>query len=236
MPFKVFLRKVLGKVIPSARMEKRRLEKFTEFLIWYREILRDPKNHGSMWVRHRTFLKMLNVDWTPEQIIQERVREGFVEDEIYAWETLLSDWVKSKPIKPPQFGTPKFPMKFKVIIRWMVPWRRQHKFRILNFEKYLYEYYKLKATMYPPHSAEAPELYAKRKTDDLIERLKNEGMNSPMDKISFFDTQQAVKEWRPKRKIQQRKEARASGILKEKRKKLLRVLVNRISAISSSDK
>jgi hypothetical protein len=236
MPFKVFLRNVLGRMLPSVRTEKKCIEEFTEFLTWYREIIRNPLNHNHMWIRYHTFVRMAKEDWTPEQIIQERLQDGFVENEIHAWESLLSDWMQAKSKKTAQTGTPKFPMRFKVIIRWMVPWRRQHKFRIQVFQKYLYDFHQSRAVVRSLQPGDTPELYAKRKADDLIERLKHEGMNGPMDKISFFDTKHAVKEWRLKRKIQQRKEARASGILKEKRKKLLWVLVNLISAISSSEK
>jgi hypothetical protein len=89
MPFKVFLRKIIGEKMASARTEKIRIRFFTEFLQWWREILLDPLDRQHSWVQIFTWPRMLKGDWTPEQIIAERQRDGFAYNEVDAWATLF---------------------------------------------------------------------------------------------------------------------------------------------------
>lgn len=140
---------------------------------------------------------------------------------------------------------PAFPMKFKVYIRWMVPGPRQHSARLHIFRQFLYasfaagEYYQAYQSFpraYPLIGYNAEETDATRqrmaesKADDLIARLSRDGVARPEDGVDFFETMRAIVRWRAKRKIQQRKDARASRTLKNYRKKILWLLLDRISA------
>jgi hypothetical protein len=134
---------------------------------------------------------------------------------------------------------PKFPMKFKTFIRWIVPKPRQHVLRLEIFKRYIiYEFtslFRLKqiAERTPLAERESPELLAKNECEEMISRLTREGVSGPSDGVDFFGWKAYIVKWRSARRIEQRKEARAAGVLKEKRRKFLRVLLNRISAISS---
>jgi hypothetical protein len=65
----------------------------------------------------------------------------------------------------------------------------------------------------------------------LIAQLSRNGLADPnYSGLYFFETRLAIKEWRKRRLIQQRKNARASRTLKNYRRKLLQLLQNRITA------
>jgi hypothetical protein len=224
MPFDDFLSKVVGKVVKSARTEKRRIERLTEFLIWYREILRDPRNQqSSTWVRSHYFLKLAETDWTPEEIILEKIQDGIEKRDAPAWESLLTDWL----LKSRKQVTTKlliYPIKFKVCLRLSIG-GRLHKDRLQTFREYWCDALKDQATIaahynqpyeHPTHEARLSH------ANLMIEKFNQEGI----DEMRFNELKTSIKAWRVKRMRRQRKAARANRTLKFYRRKLVNLLKN----------
>ena len=136
-------------------------------------------------------------------------------------------------------------MKFKVFLRWMIPDLRHYESRLLIFRRFLYATFKDRiGYFYPnPHpptpftfdsiayaSAQERDQAAEKQADDLIARLRRNGLAHTDDGLHFFELREDVRAWRARRRQQQRKEARSSRTLKNYRKKILELLQKRITA------
>lgn len=146
---------------------------------------------------------------------------------------------------------PAFPMKFKVFLRWMVPDLRHYAARLHLFRQFLYAYCKA-------HPAPPPESYfkinspllgyradetdeswtreAEKTADNWIAKWSRDGIGDPVySGLDFFEVRRAIKIWRTRRLIQQRRDARASRTLKNYRKKILWLLQTRTTASRNSE-
>jgi len=133
------------------------------------------------------------------------------------------------------FGTtpkpPKFPMKFKVFLRWEFG-GRLHADRIRLFRKFLFQEFQYSREL-QGLSPEARDAAAIAMRDKLIADLSRDGIH---DLNWYFRTNERISEWRKENRHQQRKDANASRHLKENRRKFLRLLRWRIAALSQSEK
>lgn len=89
MTFKDFLREVVGRNMASARTETDRMRYLKQFLIWWRECL---QKGGYYTLEAVTDTAMLYEDWTPEQIIEKRRKDGFSENDIGRWTNAFRQW------------------------------------------------------------------------------------------------------------------------------------------------
>jgi hypothetical protein len=94
MAFQDFLREVIGKAVKCATTKKTRMHYLTEFLLWWREVLIKPSD-VDIWERavwDRTRAVMRDGNWTPEEIIVQKQRDGFTLSEQDLWRWVIYQW------------------------------------------------------------------------------------------------------------------------------------------------
>src|SRR5580700_5053752 len=92
---------------------------------------------------------------------------------------------------------PKFPMKPKTLMRWMVPGPRHHKQRIHLFRQYLHYYFKSIILFQYRGINEAQIEEAKKMADNLISKWMKDGFEAEIDGgYHFYGLRQEVARWR----------------------------------------
>ena len=121
---------------------------------------------------------------------------------------------------PRERKPPDFPMPFKVFLRDAFGGRLYAE-RLRMFRKFLRWFYQNFTTAQGRKTAQAPEIL----TDSQINGLAANGVSDPH---WYFETVRDIQGWRKENRVQQRHAAINSRWIKYQRKKLLRVLENRL--------
>jgi hypothetical protein len=159
---------------------------------------------------------------TEEEVDVEIIRERSIkyeQDRTWRIIEIIKDCVEKfefeNQIKKTPETIPDFPMKFKEFLRRAFG-GRLHSDRLRLFRKFLVNH--LFASYVNPEEMAV---------DHIAGWIKNK-----MQPTAYFHIIQEIKEWRPRNKIQQRRNANESRRLKENRKKILYLLKNRLTDIS----
>jgi hypothetical protein len=99
MPFKAFLREVVGVSMASARTEPKRRKYLLDFVNWWHERLVASDRGVIRFTPTQMLTYDLSgpADWTPEQIIAQKERDGFQYDERSMWASLFNGWAHDAP-------------------------------------------------------------------------------------------------------------------------------------------
>jgi hypothetical protein len=132
---------------------------------------------------------------------------------------------------PPGPRQPKFPMKFKDILKWWIPGYRQHKRRLEVYLKW--QLHNSTAEEYfHSHYSNAERAKAAKDAAELMHlKLEIEGFdNSDRDYNHFEGVRREIAEWRKRRGLEQRRNAIKSRWtkLRANRQSLLNLFLNRI--------
>lgn len=134
---------------------------------------------------------------------------------------------------------PKFPMKFRVFLRRAFG-GRLHCDRLHLYRKYLLQQFEVEVwfrgglmRVQNPQQRQQRTLAAEKLRDEFLEKMSRDGVTDPEWFSAVF---QEIQRWRQLNRVQQRKDANQSRRLKENRKKILRLLQNRISELSQAEK
>ncbi|MGD0813243.1 MAG: hypothetical protein ABSA83_06540 [Verrucomicrobiota bacterium] len=224
---------VFGRLIPSARTEKARLKYALQMLAWWRDCLKPENADFPATIRAVTPPRMANQGWTPEQIIEEKRRDGFSGEDYNSWSFVTQRWmhqrVKRRDEAQPPAKPLVFPIKFKACLRLSVG-GRLHKDRLNVFRGYWCTQLKGMADYYRHYNMPGGEETDEQriaKADRMIDKFMREGV----DESWFSNIKNGIAEWRRRNMVQQRKNARASRTLKSHRRKILFLLQNRISTL-----
>ncbi|HZM04355.1 MAG TPA: hypothetical protein VFC44_15240 [Candidatus Saccharimonadales bacterium] len=81
---------IFGRLIVSARTESTRLEYALEMLAWWHDQINAD---SAATIRANTPARMTSQDWTPEQIIDEKKRDGFSAEDYDGWNFVTQRWM-----------------------------------------------------------------------------------------------------------------------------------------------
>jgi hypothetical protein len=129
---------------------------------------------------------------------------------------------------------PKFPMKFKEILKWWIPGYRQHKRRLEIYLKWQLEY-SIGEQYFKSHTSSAERLKAAQDAAEMMHlKYEVEGFDtSDRDYNHFEGVRRVIAEWRKQRGLNQRRNAIKArwSKLRQNRQSLLTILLNRMATL-----